>query len=523
MTRFRFGMLALVLLALAAAGTAMAAGEGDTLRFAIQAEPTSMDPHFAQMLANDALASHVFGVLVRKTNAMQYAPDLATSWKPLNDTTWEFKLRQGVKFHDGSPFTAEDVVFSIKRVPNVKGSPSPRTSRVAPITEMKIVDPHTIQFVTKAPTPLLPKLLAEVYIVSSKAAQNADPEDFNKGKAAIGTGPYKFVERVPGDRIVLQRYEGYYGDKPDFAKVVFRPIKVPPARVAALLAGDVDIIDNPPANDLPRLKADPKLQVHAVEACRIIYLHFDHREPSPQVKGTGGKNPFKDRRVRQAVNSAINRETIAQRIMGGLATPASQMTSKTIFGHNPELKVDTYDPEGAKKLLAEAGYPNGFEVTLSTTNDRYINDSRVAETIAAMLARVGIKTNVDAMSQTLFFPRRSKEEFSFWMAGQGCGGGEGTHTLINEIHSPDKKRGLGSNNTGGYANAEIDRLIDEILATMDETKRETLERKAAAMVKQDASAVPLHWEHTVWAARKGVLYEGRVDQWNSALSARRAK
>jgi len=523
MFRSGFRVTVLVLAVLLFGGPASAASDGDTLRFAIQAEPSSVDPHFQQLLANDALASHIFGALLVKNNAARYVPDLATSWKPLSDTTWEFKLRQGVKFHDGSPFTAEDVLFSIKRVPTVKGSPSPRTSRVSPIKEMKIIDPHTIHFVTGAPTPLLPKLLAEVSIVSSKAAQNADPEDFNRGKAAIGTGPYKFVERVAGDRVVLQRNEEYWGEKPDFPKVVFRPIKVPAARVAALLAGDVDIIDNPPANDLPRLKSEPKVQVHAVEACRIIYLHFDHSEPSPSVKGTGGKNPFKDRRVRQAISSAINRETIAGRIMGGLATPASQLTSTTIFGHNPELKVDAYDPEGAKKLLAEAGYPKGFEVTLSATNDRYINDSRVAETIAAMLARVGIKVNVDAMSQTLYFPRRAKGEFSFWMSGQGCGGGEGTHTLINEIHSPDKKRGLGSNNPGGYGNAEIDRLIEEILMTMDDAKREALERKAAAMVKEDASVVPLHWEHTVWVARKGIRYEGRVDQWNSALTARRAK
>jgi peptide/nickel transport system substrate-binding protein len=466
---------------------------------------------------NDAFSSHIFEPLVRKTSEVGYAPALAESWRAVDATTWEFALRKGVKFHDGSDFDAADVLYSIERIPNVKGSPSPRTLNIAPIKETRVLDPHTIRLITDRPTPILPKMLAEVYITSDSVKSN-DPQDFNKGRAAVGTGPYRFVEWVPGDRITLERYEGYWGAKPDHQKVTLRPIGAAAARVAALLSGGVDIIDNPPSNDIPRLKADPNLATNTVETCRVIYLAMDQaREPTPFVEGTDGKNPFKDRRVRRAISHAINRDAIVERVMGGRATPAGLMTSKTVFGHNPDLKPDAHDPELAKRLLAEAGYPNGFKLVLHGPNDRYINDERVIQAVAQQLARVGIQASVEAQPRAVYFPDMGKHSLSLW--GQGCGGGEAHHGLTTLVYSQGKIKGFGGSNAGKYSNPELDALIDQIMTTGDDAERARLQRLAEAKAKEDVAIIPLYWEHTSWATRKTVRYEGGVEQWNVATSA----
>lgn len=507
--------------ALAGCFLAAPAAWAQDLIFAVEAEPTSIDPHFQRSLINDAFTSQIFEPLVKKNNAVNYIPGLAEVWRTIDDTTWEFKLRKGVKFHDGTDFDASDVIYSYSRVPNVKGSPSLRTLNISPVKESKIVDPHTIQFVTNRPTPLLPKMLAEVYIVSD-SVQTVDPQDFNRGKAAIGTGPYKFVEWVPGERIVITRNDNYWGNKPDYANVTFQPISSGPARVAALLSGAVDIIDNPSPGDIPRLQSNPDLSLTTVETCRFIYLAMDQaREPTPFIEGTDGKNPFKDRRVRKAISMGINRNLIVERIQGGLGTPAGLMTSKTVFGHNPDLKPDPYDIEGAKKLLAEAGYPNGFKVVLHGPNDRYINDEKVLQAIGQQLARIGIQVSVEAQPNTVFAPNASK--YSFTMAGQGCGGGEAHHGLTTLLYTPGKIPGFGGQNTGKYSNPELDALIDKIMTTVDDKQREKLEQQAEAMVKEDAALITLYWEHSVWATKKNIRFEGRVDQWNVATSAFLAK
>ena len=256
-----------VFLALAFAFAGAAAAQD--LRIGLASEPTAMDPHYHNLSPNNSLLSHIFQSLVGQDERQRLEPELAESWKAINDTTWEFKLRRNVRFHDGTPFTADDVIFSFERAPNVEGSPSGFGIYARGKTFTK-VDEHTVHIKTAAPYPLMPNDVSQVFIVSRKHGQGAKTPDYNSGKAAVGTGPYKFVEYTPGNRIVMQRNDQYWGDKPAWQRVVFRGIKSDPSRVAALLAGDVDLIDQVPSTDMERLKKDPKVAISQVVSNRII-------------------------------------------------------------------------------------------------------------------------------------------------------------------------------------------------------------------------------------------------------------
>src|SRR5687768_881040 len=288
------------------------------LRIGLASEPTAMDPHYHNLSPNNSLLSHIFESLVGQDERQRLTPDLAESWKAIDATTWEFKLRKNVRWHDGTPFTAEDVIFSFERAPNVEGSPS-SFGIYARGKQFTKVDDHTVHIKTAAPYPLMPNDVSQVFIVSKKHGQGAKTPDYNSGKAAIGTGPYKFVEYTPGNRIVMQRNDQYWGEKSPWQRVTFRGIKSDPSRVAALLAGDVDLIDEVPATDMARLKKDPKVTISQTVSNRIIYLHLDHfRDDSPFVQAKDGgaiKNPLRDRRVRKAISMAIDREAIISRVM----------------------------------------------------------------------------------------------------------------------------------------------------------------------------------------------------------------
>jgi len=352
---------------------------GQELKIAVAADVTSIDPHFYNLFPNNNIAEHIFDKLVQMDPDSKMIPGIATSWKPIDDKTWEFKLRKGVKFHDGSELTAEDVAFSIDRVPLVPNSPGPFSAYTKAIVAKEIVDPYTIRLRYASPYPLAPNDLSTIYIVSKKVAANASTEDFNSGKAAIGSGRYKFVRYANGDRVELARNDAYWGEKPYWQKVTFRIIKNEAARVAALLSGDVDAIEQPPTADLARIKGDPRFTVTSKISHRVIYFNFDHLDrQSPFITGKDGKplakNPLIDPRVRHAMSKAINRPAIAERVMEGQAIPSGQLVSDKLFGNVPGLKADAYDPEGAKKLLAEAGYPDGFNLTIHWPAGRYVND-----------------------------------------------------------------------------------------------------------------------------------------------------
>ena len=528
MTHVRCGAAA-ILAALALATTPALAQD---LRIGVASEPTSMDPHFHNLTPNNSMMSHLFERLVEQDAAQRLIPGLAVSWRPTDATTWEFKLRKGVKFHDGSPFTADDVVFTFERAPNVEGSPSSFGTYIRGKTVVK-VDDHTIQIKTATPYPLMPNDVSTVFIISKKNGSGARTPDYNAGKAAIGTGPFRFATYAPGDRIVVQRNKLYWGKPAPWANVTFRPIKANASRVAALLAGDVDMIDVVPSTDLERLKKDPKITIAQTVSNRIIYLHMDQfREDSPYIQGKDGKpikNPLLDRRVRLALSKAIDRDAIVSRVMEGVAIKAGQLLPSTFFGVSNKLKPIAYDLAGAKKLLAEAGVPNGFRMTLHGPNDRYPNDAKILEAVGQMFTRLGIETKVETMTRSVFFREASsgspkkEPKFSFILVGWGSGTGEASSPLKSLLATYDRANGMGASNRGRYSNPAFNSVLADALATVDDAKRKGLLARATEIAIEDVGIIPLHYQVNTWALRKGFTYTPRTDENTDATGVAKAK
>jgi peptide/nickel transport system substrate-binding protein len=447
---------------------------------------------------------------------LRLVPGLALSWRAVDELTWEFKLRPNVTFHDGSPFTAEDVVASIERVPQVKDSPGPFTVYTKEIAGISIVDPLTIRFKTQRPHALLPNDLSVLPIIPKKVGA-ATTADFNSGKAAIGTGPYKLVKFTRGDRIELVRNEAYWGRKPQVPALSFKVLTNDAARVAALLSGDVQVIDAVPVADAKRLTDNPDISVVQRVSTRLIFLYFDlTRSPSPFVTDKDGKplagNPLKDVRVRKAISKAIDRELIRTRVMEGASRPTAQLVIPSISGHDEALKTDVVDVEGAKKLLAEAGFPNGFGLTLHGPNNRYVQDDAILQTIAQMLGRVGIAVKVEAMPAAVFFPRNNRGDFSFSMSGWIPDSGEASSPLRAILATKNKDKGFGAFNANGYSNARLDQLVEKAMETLNDAERDKLLQQATGLAMADQAIAPLHHQVNMWATRKAVKASGRSDE-----------
>lgn len=513
----------------AALGANGAAAKDREVSVGLQAAITSIDPHYHNLSPNNGLLLHVFDPLIRRDATMKLVPALATSWRAVDDLTWEFKLRKGVKFHDGSPFTAEDVAFTLKRVPNVPNSPSSFATFTKPIVDVKIVDPYTIVFKTAAPHVLLPSDLASVYIVSKLHGEKATTDDYNSGKAAIGTGPYKFAEYVPNQRVVLKANYGYWGGEEPWDKITFKILTNSAARVAALLSGDVQMIESVPTSDIAKISADRNFSLVDKVSNRVIYVHLNQstEKSPPFVTDKSGKplekNPFRDARVRKALSMAINRDAIAQRIMEGKAVPAAQLLPDFFFGTSKKLKPAKFDPEGAKKLLAEAGYPNGFALTIHGPNNRYINDDKIAQAIAQFYSRVGIDAKVETMPSSVYFTRATKLEFGYMLLGWGTESGEQGSSLRSLLATYDPSKGMGVTNRGRYSNPQLDRMIDEAMRTMDEKKREGMIQSAAELAMNDTALIPIHYEVSSWATAKSLRYTARTDQYTLATDLKPAR
>ena len=527
--------------ALAACPTATLAQAG-ALRIGLSSEPTAMDPHYHQVTPNDAMTSHVFETLVGQDAAMKLIPRLATAWKSVDDTTWEFTLRQGAKFSNGQPFTPQDVIFTFCRVMNNEQSiGGSQPAVVQKFASVEARGDDTLVIKTRLPYPLLPNDMSRMPMLWSGIVQHGPitfdlkngcgvtgpwptVADFNGGKSAIGTGPYTLKSYVKGSAIELTRNEGYWGDKPAWGEVKLIPAPSAGPRLTGLLAGDFDLIENPAARDVKRISETPGFGYVITPSVRVVYFQFDvARSPSPTVKAADGKNPLQDVRVRRAISMAIDRKAIAARIMDGAATPANQFLPDGMFGTLPQPPELKYDPEGAKKLLAEAGYPNGFELAVSSTNDRYINDAQISQAVAQYLSRVGIKASVDAMTRSIYFPKRAKREFSFAMGGWSSETGEASSFLQYWVSAFDKEHGLGTSNYGGYDNPAFDQVFKRALVTVDPAAREKLLQESLAIALADLPSIPLHFESSIWAYRKGLTYEGRADQYTLAMSAKPAK
>ena len=439
-------------------------------------------------------------------------------------------MRKGVKWHDGTELTAEDVIATLKRIPNVPNSPASFAIYTRPIKEAVATDKYTLRFKTELPHPLLPNDMLTIHIVPKSIAETAKTEEFNSGKAMIGTGPYKFVEYVAGDRIVYAVNDKYWGAKAVWPKVRFKMISNPAARVAALLAGDVQMIESVPTPDIARLSKDPRVSLSSIVSNRVIYLHMDsgREKNSPFVTDKAGRpmeaNPLRDVRVRRAFSKAIDRDAITSRIMEGQSKPAGQLLPETFFGTSKRMPPEKFDPEGAKKLLTEAGYPDGFGITLHSPNNRYINDEKIAQAVAQYLTRIGIAAKLDTMPSNVFFSRGSKLEFSFLLAGWGAETGENSSPIRSLLATFDAKLGQGAANRGRFSDAGVDALLQTALTTIDDTKRGMI--LAAAVEKgvgELQALIPVHYEVSTWATKKGITYKARADQYTFAFEARSAK
>jgi peptide/nickel transport system substrate-binding protein len=524
----RLALLSPLAVPLLARGAQAQAAAGATLNIAIGGGITSIDPHFFAASPNHTAAFHLFDRLVNRTANAGVEPCLALSWKAVSETEWEFKLRPGVTWHDGQPFTADDVVFTYSRARNVPNSPGGFGSYLSTIKTAEAVDPLTLRITTHAPSPILPRQLTSVHVVSRHAGEGASTADYNSGKAAIGTGPYKFVRYVPGDRFEVVRNDAWWGAKQEWERVVIRHIAAPPARTAALLSGEVAIIDNPPASDLPRLRAAPNLELVQTQGLRVIYLgpDFSHPENPPEVTDNEGKpfarSPLLDKRVRQALSVAINRQALAERVMQNMASPTAQWMPPGVFGYAPEVKPPAFEPERAKALLAEAGFPQGFRITIRTPNDRYPNDAATAQAVAQMWTRAGVQTRVEAMPWSAYVPRAAGQEYSMCLWGWGSGTGEGSNVLNGVLATYDKAKGRGASNDGRYSNPELDALTDRVMSTIDDAEREKLIRQGVALAAEELPIIPLFMLTNAWAVQKGIRYEPRADELTLAMGVHRA-
>jgi peptide/nickel transport system substrate-binding protein len=363
----------------------------------------------------------------------------------------------------------------------------------------------------------MPNDMSTIMIVSARAAKGASTEDFNAGKATVGTGPLRFVRWQKGNRIELARFDGYWGPKSPWERVSLRVITSDPTRVASLLSGEVRAIENVPTADLARISKQPDLSVYRIVSHRIMYLHVDsNRDSSPFVTDKAGKplakNPLKDVRVRRALSKAINRQALVDRVMEGAARATGQLMPEGMFGYTPALKPEPYDPDGARKLLAEAGYPDGFALTLHGPNDRYVNDDQIAQAIAQMLSRIGITTRVETMPSAVYFTRANKLEFSLMLVGWGSDTAEASSPLKSLLATFSNEKGMGQANRGRYSSPKMDALLQQALATVDDAKREKLLQEATQVAMSDLGIVPLYHQENVWATRKGIVYTPRADE-----------
>jgi peptide/nickel transport system substrate-binding protein len=499
------------------------------LRIGLSAPVTSIDPHFANAAPNSSFARHVFDTLVMRGPDGRPTPHLAISWTPIEENLWEFKLRPGVTWHDGKPFTADDVIFTFGRAPSVPNSPASFGGSLRTVTKVEAVDPLTLRITTSAPTPNLPIDLAAIAIVSRHVGEGATTADYNSGKAAIGTGPYRFSSYTAGSSVAVERNAAWWGPKQEWDRVDFRIIPSPAARTAALLSGDVDLIANPSASDLPRLRGEANLRIFERPSARALFLSLDMERTgaTPFITDNDGKplpkNPLLDLRVRQALSLAISRQGLAERVMQGMAEPSGQWMPPGAFGYSANVPVPAQDLARARALLAEAGYPHGFKVTIHASNDRYPNDAQTAQAVAQMWTRIGVATTVEAMPFSTYLTRLSRQEFSVVQNSWGSTTAEAGSVLLNIIHSFDAPRRLGASNDTRYTNPALDTQIEEALSTMDAGQREQRLSAAVAVAMQDVAFIPMIMYKNAWAVRRPLSYEPRMDEATLAMGVGRSE
>ncbi|MCP4616916.1 MAG: ABC transporter substrate-binding protein [Bradyrhizobium sp.] len=495
---------------------------GQTLRYANQGVLNSLDPYTLNESTTHAHIGHVYEGLVARDQDLKIVPALAESWETPEPTRWRFHLRKGVKFHNGDDFTADDVVFSADRI-RKKGSNL--ATRIDADVKVIKVDDYTVDFILPTPNPILHSQWNTWYIVSKKWAEANNVVDPTPAAAttpsyaslhANGTGPFTVESHQPGVKTVFKANPNWWR-KPEhnLKEIIFTPIASDATRVAALLSGEVDVIEPVPLQDIARVDASPNAQVLKGPEVRTIFLGMDQIRDELLYSNVKGKNPFKDVRVREAFYKAIDVELIKTRVMRGLSTPSALMIAPQLYALSKEFTRPKFDPDGAKKLLAEAGYPDGFEVTMDCPNDRYVNDAAICQAVVGMLARIGVKVNLLAQPKAQYFAKvlnTGGYQTSFYLLGWTPGTND-AHNVLYEIMGcrDDPKSARGQANLGGYCNKKLDELAEKVLVESDTAKRDQLIKQAFEIEQKDFGYIPLHQQALAWGVSKKVKLTQRAD------------
>ena len=510
----RIAMIGLVISAgwLTGARPALAAD----LTMGIAVEPDSVDPHFHYFGGNFDFLLDVYEPLVGVSADTSLYPVLAKSWKLLNDDTWEFDLRPGIKFHDGSPLTSADVAFTFRRARNVPHSPGGFGAYLNHVVSVDTTDPNKVIIHTDGPVPLLASYISRIGIISEHVGAQATTEDYNSGRADIGTGPYRFVSWARGDSIALKRNDSYWGPRPAWENVKIRYINTAAARVAAMLSGDVDLIDSVSVEDVPRLKSNTALRVREAPASNVIGFQIDvsQRKP-PFITGPNGepldKNPLADLKVRQALSMAISREALRDRVLNGQVVTADQVMFKGQFGYDPTLKPLPYDPAQAKKLLATAGYPNGFRMTMQCQADRYPNGPGICQAVAQMFNRIGVNAEPVLIPHSVFIGHANKHEFSFFTMFMVVDTDEPGQALLQTFATQDPAKGWGVLNRGLFDNPTLNDALVSASHDMNPQHQETTERKAVDLSVNEVAWIPVLRPLNIEAMRAGLDHTPHAD------------
>src|ERR1041385_3889804 len=474
--------------------------EAKTFRWANDGDANSMDPYARQETFLLLFDMSFYEPLVRRDRAMKLEPGLATEWSRTDPTVWRFRLRQGVKFHDGTPFTAEDVVFSYDRATHPGSNVA---SPLATVKEVKKIDDFTVDFVTDGPDPILPFNLPTIAIMSKKWCEEhntARAADLTKNEESYatrnenGTGPFILKERQPDVKTVLAKNPNWWGlkDEPiDIDEVVFSRIENASTRVAALLSGELDMVYTVPPQDTDRIAKTQGMKVWQTPELRTIFLGMDQSRDELLESNVKGKNPFKDKRVRQAFYQAIDEEAIAAKVMRGFAHPTALIIAPGIRAYPKDHTTRLpYDPNAAKKLLADAGYPNGFIVSMNCPNDRYVNDAQICQAVAAMLAKIGVKVNLNAETKATYFPKILSRDTSFYLLGWTPGSYDSHNAIYALLMSPGAA-GQGQFNLGSYSNKRVDELGNAIAKELDPAKRDAEIAELFKIHKDEIGNIPL--------------------------------
>ena len=497
--------------------------DAKTLRWASAGDILTMDPHSQNEGLNNPMNGHVYEPLIMRNDKMALEPCLAVSWQQIDANTVRFKLRDKVTFHNGTPFTADDVVFSIQRAME---KASDYKAYIQGIKEVRRVDNLTVDIISDAANPTLFDQLTQLRIMNKAWATKFNvlhPTDFKAKEEsyavrnANGTGAYILKTREPDVKTVFVANSNWWGQRGDVDEVVYMPIKSDATRVAALVSGEVDLILDPPVQDIAKLKENKELKIVEGNENRTIFVNFDQGRDE-LLYGSKGKNPFKDLRVRQAMLLTIDVPAIHKTVMRGLSLPTMSMIAPQVRGYSKDLeKRPAVDIDKAKKLMAEAGYSNGFDVTFDCPNDRYKNDEKICTAIAAMLSKIGIRIKLNSMPKASYFPKVQNSDTSMYLYGWGVPTFDSLYTLQELIRTKGKGAD-GANNFSGYSNAKVDVIIEKLKTEIDFKKRAELTKEVLLIDQADVGHIPLHHQMIPWAMRKNITVAHRADNALYAMS-----